>query len=111
MRKHINNKGFGFIEVLIVLLIIGGLIYYIYLKPTEEGVREAQKVVNDTEDRVQENLNLGALRTQIKMYHMENGKYPDSLEDIAQAKTFQATGLDISRYNYDPATGEVSLRR
>ena len=111
MKWFNEKKGFGFIEMLIVLLVIGGLAYYIFLKPTEEGVREAQKIVSDTEDRVQENLNLGALRTQIKVYRMENGKYPDSLEEIAQAKTFQTTGLDISRYAYDPATGEVSLKR
>ena len=108
--KRLTDKGFGFIEMLIVLLVIGGLAYYIFLRPTEEGVREAQKIVDNTEDRVQENLNLGALRTQIKVYRMENGKYPDSLEDIAQEKTFQTTGLDISRYNYDPATGTVEIR-
>ncbi len=111
MITYLNKKGFGFIEVLIVLLIIAGIAYYMYFKPAGEDMREAQKIVADTEDRVQENLNLGALRTQINVYRMENGKYPDSLEEIAQAKTFQTTGLDISRYTYNPATGEVSLKR
>ncbi|MEW6571230.1 MAG: hypothetical protein AB1390_08680 [Nitrospirota bacterium] len=52
--------------------------------------------------------NLDALRKAVTIYHAENGKYPEHLEQIRDSLR---ADLDLSKYDYDPDTGAVSLRR
>ena len=48
---------------------------------------------------------LSAMRTSINAYQASNGVYPLDLEELSAAM-----GLDPEDYEYDPATGRVSLR-
>ena len=52
--------------------------------------------------------NLDALKKAIDMYRVENGSYPASLDDI---QNFIRMDIDLSKYEYDPATGVVALRQ
>jgi hypothetical protein len=56
----------------------------------------------DRADRAADRANLAALKKSIASYHSMNGRYPESLDEVA-------TGLDTSRFDYDPATGKVTL--
>lgn len=51
--------------------------------------------------------NLQALRTAIQQYHIEEGRFPDSLTDL---DLVYSEGFDLDLYTYDPATGSVQLR-
>jgi len=55
-----------------------------------------------------ETANLDAVKRAIEGYHAANGKYPESLEE---AEEFMGTKIDISKYEYDPLTGRVSLKK
>lgn len=59
----------------------------------------------DKADRAADTANLNALRQSLESYRALNGKYPDSLDEIARQM-----GLDPSRFDYDPATGRVALK-
>ncbi|TAN41796.1 MAG: hypothetical protein EPN25_04500 [Nitrospirae bacterium] len=54
-----------------------------------------------------ESGNLDALAKAIDAYHASNDKFPASLEEV---KPLVGSGLDLSRYAYDPATGKVTLK-
>jgi hypothetical protein len=56
-------------------------------------------------DRTADRANLGALKKSIAAYYTMNGRYPGSLDEVAQPM-----GLDPSRFDYDPATGKVTLK-
>ena len=54
-----------------------------------------------------EAANLDAVRKAVQAYHALNDKYPQSLDDV---KGLIGAEMDMSKYNYDPQTGTVSLR-
>ncbi len=54
-----------------------------------------------------ETANLDAVKRAIESYHAANGKYPENLE---AAEEFMGARIDISKYEYDPSTGRVSLK-
>jgi hypothetical protein len=51
--------------------------------------------------------NLDAVEKAVSMYYAENGKYPETLEDI---NDYMRSDIDMSKYDYDPDTGRVSLK-
>jgi hypothetical protein len=51
--------------------------------------------------------NLDALKTAISNYHAANEGYPRSLEDVGKLLNTQ---IDLTKYDYDPATGAVTLK-
>ncbi|MBI4683854.1 MAG: hypothetical protein HY755_01500 [Nitrospirae bacterium] len=51
--------------------------------------------------------NLDAVKKAVQAYHAANDKYPQSLEEI---KGMIGSEMDISKYDYDPQTGEVRLK-
>lgn len=55
-----------------------------------------------------ETANLDAVKRAIQSYYATNGKYPESLE---AAEEFMGSKIDISKYEYDPSTGRVSLKK
>jgi hypothetical protein len=55
-----------------------------------------------------ETANLDAVKRAIEGYYAANGKYPESLE---AAEEFMGAKIDISKYEYDPLTGRVSLKK
>lgn len=57
--------------------------------------------------RVKNRADMQALRTAIQQYHIEEGEFPASLDDLS---IVQDQGMDPDLYVYDPATGSVQLR-
>ena len=52
--------------------------------------------------------NLDALKKAIQAYRAANGAYPPELKDAAD---LVGSPLDLSKYDYDPATGAVTPRQ
>ncbi|MDO9288284.1 MAG: hypothetical protein Q7T83_05795 [Thermodesulfovibrionales bacterium] len=52
--------------------------------------------------------NLDAVRKAVQAYYALNGRYPQSLDEI---KGSIGAEMDMSKYNYDPQTGTVNLKR
>ncbi len=68
-----------------------------------EGLMGAYKSGQDAGDQA----NLDALKTAISNYRAANEGYPKSLQDVGNMLNTQ---IDLSKYNYDPATGTVTLK-
>ncbi len=55
-----------------------------------------------------EKANLDAVRKAVKTYQATHDKYPQSLDEV---RVFIITPIDLSRYEYDPENGSVSLKK
>ncbi len=88
--------------------------------PKTGGAAKANPAVNPVEGYVnglkgsidrakgaQAEVDLGDIRNAIQTYQMDNGRYPASLDS---AKPYIRAGIDISKYNYNPADGSISLK-
>jgi|Deesub1362A_J573_1020465.scaffolds.fasta_scaffold00013_66 hypothetical protein len=51
--------------------------------------------------------NLDTIKRSIAAYYASNGKYPESLDEIA---AFTGIELNPDKYDYDPETGKITLR-
>jgi len=49
---------------------------------------------------------LKGIKDAIRAYHISNGEYPDSLEDIQK---LMGSRIDTRLYDYDPDSGEITL--
>ncbi|KAF0143177.1 MAG: hypothetical protein FD156_2803 [Nitrospirae bacterium] len=54
-----------------------------------------------------ETANLDAVRKAVQAYYAQNGRYPQSLDEI---KGSIGSEMDMSKYSYDPQTGTVNLK-
>lgn len=54
-----------------------------------------------------EAANLDAVKKAVQAYHALNDKYPQSLADV---KELIGAEMDMSKYSYDPQTGDVNIR-
>jgi len=52
--------------------------------------------------------NLDTVKKAVQSYQAANGKYPETLDD---AKDFIGSEVDLSKYEYNPETGIVSLKK
>jgi hypothetical protein len=52
--------------------------------------------------------NLSAVKKTIAAFHATHERYPESLDEI---KPMFGSPMDLSIYDYDPSTGEVSLKK
>lgn len=119
--KHINEKGSGIVESLIVLIIISILVVVV-MDRYDTIIEEAKEVALKTE--------LNNLRQAILFFKIKNGRYPESLKElvtsqfvipyrgdtIIKAKYLEPYALDKDKnildpfdlpFAYDPATGRV----
>ena len=55
-----------------------------------------------------EKANLDALKQAIESYRATNGRLPANLEE---AQEFIGSGIDPSKYDYNPENGSVSLKK
>jgi hypothetical protein len=55
-----------------------------------------------------EKANLDAVRKAVKTYQATYDKNPQSLDEV---RTLIITPIDLSRYEYDPENGSVSLKK
>ncbi len=56
---------------------------------------------------VQAKIDLDSVKDAVRNYQVENGRYPSSLDAI---KNYVRPNIDLSAFNYDPATGNVALK-
>jgi len=92
---------------------------------TNVSERESKDFVQEREDLVSEygkNMttaytqgkqagttgNLSAVKKTIEAYHASHDRYPESLEEI---RHMFGSPIDLSIYDYDPDTGQVSLKK
>jgi len=54
-----------------------------------------------------ETANLDAVKKSVQAYHAANDKYPQTLDEI---KDMIGAKIDLSKYDYNPQTGSVSLK-
>jgi len=52
--------------------------------------------------------NLEAVQKAVAAYHASNDKYPESLD---QVKDLIGSNIDLSKYDYNPENGSVSLKK
>jgi competence protein ComGC len=55
-----------------------------------------------------ESANLDAVKKSVQAYRAANDKYPDSLDEI---KGFINSDIDLSKYDYNPENGAVSIKK
>jgi hypothetical protein len=55
-----------------------------------------------------ETANLDAVKKTVEMYHATHDKYPQNLDEI---KDLISSKIDLSRYEYNPENGSVSLKQ
>ncbi|MFZ5906825.1 MAG: hypothetical protein ACOYVJ_05380 [Nitrospirota bacterium] len=55
-----------------------------------------------------EAANLDAVKKTVEMYRAAHGSYPQSLDEIEE---IMSSPVDLARYEYDPDTGSVSLKK
>ncbi len=119
--KHINEKGSGIVESMLVLIVISILVVVV-MDRYETIIEEAKKVALKTE--------LNNIRQAILFFKIKNGRYPESLKELAtskfivthrkdtifEAKYLEPYSLDKNKnildsfdlpFAYDPATGRV----
>ncbi len=106
-------RGFGLVEILIVLAIVAvaGVVLYQYMSSTARTVEQFQ------EQRPLGGAKLAAdqataamIRAQLQVYHAQNGAWPAdkaaALAVLGAPPRFQCAGNDIV---YDPVTGQFRL--
>jgi hypothetical protein len=77
-------------------------------KPETAG--QYGKALLDSKTRAEDaavKANLDALQKAIQAYRAANDKFPQSLQDVAP---LIGSAMDLSKYDYDPQTGEVRLK-
>jgi len=57
---------------------------------------------------VKETADLDAIKKTIQAYHAANDRYPANLDEIANLIGKQ---IDMAKYDYDPQTGAVNLKK
>lgn len=65
------------------------------------GVYEGSKIES-------QQATLKSIQNAIRIYHAQNGRYPESLEDV---ESLMDTPLDIDMYEYNPENGVVRLKQ
>lgn len=55
----------------------------------------------------QAKIDMAALQTAVGNFYAENERYPSSLDEVSGS---MQAGFDMSPFNYNPATGKVSLK-
>ena len=53
-------------------------------------------------------INLKQLQESIKAFYAANGRYPKDLEEISD---FAGIKLDVDKYDYDPSTGIIKIKK
>ena len=63
------------------------------------GYQSAQKVEKDA--------NLRQVQRSVYEFHATNGRYPADLKEL---EAFTKSPIDAGKYNYDPATGNITVK-
>jgi len=78
-------------------------------KPKNPVVTYGDTMINSYEKGKQagETGNLDAVKKGLEAYHAANDKYPENLDEI---RPLVGQNLDISKYDYNPQNGTVTLK-
>lgn len=101
----------NFFKIIAVILFVSFLFIFACNEKPKNPVSEYGDALIDSYKRGQqagETANLDAVKRAIQSYYASNGKYPESLE---AAEEFMGAKIDISKYEYDPSTGRVTLKQ
>lgn len=108
-----NHRGFGFVEILIVLVVvaIAGVLLYQYMSSTAKTVETLQEqrpigLAKLTADQA----TAATIRAQLQTYYAQHGQWPTdktaALAALGSAPRFQCAGND---FDYDASNGQVRL--
>lgn len=84
-QQHMVSQGFTLVELLVVLSILALLLTLAYPKYFSSVERAQEAALKQT---------LNTLREGIDKYYGDNGKYPDSLEELVEKKYINKLPLD-----------------
>ena len=76
-------------------------------KEIVEGYGKGLVTSVDKARGAQASVDLGSVKDAVRNYQVENGRYPASLDAI---KNYIRPEINLSAFNYDPATGNVTLK-
>ena len=108
-----NQRGFGLIEILLVLVVvaIGGYFLMQYVGSSARTVEKLQQERPIDRSRLAaDRATLATLQGLVRNYQAEKGQWPPDkaavLGLLVSAPKFQCPGND---FNYEPATGALNL--
>lgn len=113
LRWGVSQRGFGFVEILIVLA-VAALAAYLVMQYVGASARTIEQVKQerplDRSRLAADRATLTAMQSAVRTYQAENGAWPPDraavLTLLAGAPKFQCAGND---FDYDPATGTLRL--
>ena len=110
---RIDQRGFGFIEIVIVLAVVAvaGYLLFQYFGSTAKTVEKLQEERPIAHAKLAaDRATLDAVKSMVQVYQAQNGRWPADkgavLGLLASPPKFQCAGNDVE---YDPATGALSL--
>lgn len=114
MRHRLDRRGFGLVEILIVLVVVAlaSTVLYQYVTSTAKTVETLQEQRPLTGARLAaDQATLTTIRTAIQSAYGQGGQWPADkaavLALLPSPPNFQCAGND---FEYDPAGGQVRLR-
>jgi hypothetical protein len=94
----------------IIILLVFTLLTVLTISCKQDPIGEYGEGLLDTMDRGKATVNVANMKNlenAVRIYRTQNGKYPESLEEV---KDMMNTPVDLSLYDYDPSSGRVTLR-
>jgi prepilin-type N-terminal cleavage/methylation domain-containing protein len=109
-----NQRGFGVIEILVVLLIVGivvGVVLKQYMSSTVRSIEQFHEQKPIAHGKVvADQMTLGTVRTALDLYRAQHEQWPADkaavLALLPGPPRFQCPGND---FEYDPSTGSLRL--
>ncbi len=105
--------GFSLVEIAITLVVVAivGAVLYWYIGSTTKTLEKVQQERPLSQARLTaDRATVAAIRGSLQIYYAQNGQWPASKEAVSALlhpqPNFQCEGND---YDYDPATGQVTL--
>jgi hypothetical protein len=108
MGKISESRAIRIVKKLSLLLVI--LFIAVFLSCEKNPVEEyGDAVVNTYQGTKQKgkHLTLTGLQNAIQLYRTANGRYPKDIEEVAG---LMDSPIDFSLYDYNPQTGQISMK-
>ena len=113
MRRPANQRGFGFIEIVIVLAVVALAAFFLvqYVGSTARTTETLQRERPIDRSRLAaDRATLASVQARVRAYHAETGQWPPDRAAVVGLlmgpPTFQCRGNDLE---YDPASGTLTL--
>lgn len=113
MGTRHGQRGFGYVEILLVLvvLVLAGAVLYRYFSTTAQTIERIQEQRPLEHARLAaDQATLASIQSLARAYQAQNGRWPADkaavLALLASPPRFQCAGNDVE---YDPADGSLRL--